>query len=171
MEIQQLLTKQVSLTWHTGQGKVALGVLLFMLFSVFDLNKGNTHFGFYFGEQKRIKRCFSSALLSSRGSHTVSRGGLAGGCGHPVSLQLSWPLFPAPLGTWLGVLPIYCSGISVVMVLWGGCWGPGAVGHRSHQHKIVYVCPQLCKIYTKGIKTKLTAEINVLTLGFHEAFG
>lgn len=78
---------------------------------------------------------------------------------------------PAPLGTWLGVLPIYCSGISVVMVLWGGCWGPGAVGHRSHQHKIVYVCPQLCKIYTKGIKTKLTAEINVLTLGFYEAFG
>lgn len=52
MEIQRLLTKQASLTRHTGQGKVALGFMLFMLFSVFDLNKGNAHFGFYFGDKR-----------------------------------------------------------------------------------------------------------------------
>ena len=97
VEIQRLLTKQASLTAHRARGSGFWGFLLFLLFSVFDLNKGNTHFGFYFGEQKRIKRCFSSALLSSRGSHTVSRGGLPGGCGHPMSLQLSRPLFPPPL--------------------------------------------------------------------------
>lgn len=90
-----------------------------------------------------------------------------GSCGHPVSSQLSMPLFPHLSG----VLPISCSGISVGMFLWGGYWGPGAVGRRFHQHSNVYVCPRLCKIYMKGIKTKLTAEINVLTLGFYKAFG
>lgn len=83
-------------------------------------------------------------------------------------------LHDRPLGTWLCVLPIYCSGISVAMVPMvsqGGCWGPGAVGRRFHQHNNAHVGPQLCKIYMKGIKTKVTAEINVLTLGFYRAFG
>lgn len=73
MEIQQLLTKQASLTWHTGQGKVALGFLWFTLFSVFDLNRGNTHFGFYFGEQKRIERRFPLVCFAvfPRLSHSV----------------------------------------------------------------------------------------------------
>lgn len=103
MEIQRLLTKQASLTQHTGQEKVALGFLWFTLFSVFDLNRGNTHFGFYFGEQKRIERHFPLVCFAvfPRLSHSVP-GGLPGGCGHPMSLQLSWPLFPCPFGNLAG---------------------------------------------------------------------
>lgn len=64
------------------------------------------------------------------------------------------PLFPHSFGDLAQSFLLWnfrCDG------LWGGCWGPRAVGRRFHQHNNVYVCPQLCKIYMKGIKTKLTA--------------
>lgn len=78
---------------------------------------------------------------------------------------------PTPLETWLCELPIY-------LLLWNfrrdGSVGrlPGAWGCWAyHRYNNVYVCPQLCKIYMKGIKSKLTAEIIVLTLGFSRALG
>lgn len=48
--------------------------------------------------------------------------------------------------------------------------GPGLLGVGFIKHSNVNIHPQLCNIYMKRIKTKVTAMINVHTLGSYQAF-
>lgn len=85
---------------------------------------------------------------------------------HCPCLSSPW----CPQGLPLDLSSVYCSGISVLLVCGVAAAALGLLGVGFLKHGDVYIHPWLCSIFWKRIKTKVTAMINVHTLGSYQTF-